>query len=99
MRNGLSNTSDIGKGINDQQSLTLKIVLACSKIAEGSGQSEIGYRLFESVRGAADRALHSEVIEIKSLPFLALVVGQQNFWLPKIGTNPSNRLVSCILGR
>lgn len=74
IRNGLDNKSDIGKGINDERSLVLKMVLACSLIAEGGGQSEIGYRLFESVRAAADRALHSELIEIKSLPLLALVV-------------------------
>jgi hypothetical protein len=74
IRNGLDNKSDIGKGINDEQSLVLKMVLACSLITEGGGQSEIGYRLFESVRAAADRALHSEVIEIKRLPLLALVV-------------------------
>jgi hypothetical protein len=51
------------------------MVLAISTVVEGSGQSEIGYRIFESVREAADRTLHSEVIEIKSLPFLVLVVG------------------------
>lgn len=50
------------------------MVLAISTVLEGSGQSEIGYRLFESVREAADRILHSESIEIRNLPFLALVV-------------------------
>ena len=55
--------------------LVLKMVLACATVTEGNGQSEIGYRLFESVREAADRVLHSEAIEVKSLPFVVLVVG------------------------
>jgi hypothetical protein len=49
------------------------MVLAISTVTEGGGQSEIGYRLFESVRDLADRSLHSEAIEINSLPFLVLV--------------------------
>jgi hypothetical protein len=57
------------------------MVLAISTVVEGSGQSDIGSRLFESVREAADRALHSETIEIKSLPFLALVVCRLDFSL------------------
>ena len=63
------------QGILDGQTCLLKMILAISLILEGNGQSEIGYRLFESVREKADRALHSEVIEIRSLPFLVLVVG------------------------
>ena len=74
IRSGLANPSAPGQGINDEQSCVLKMVLAISTVLEGSGQSEIGFRLFESVKEAADRALHSEVIEIKSLPFLVLVV-------------------------
>ena len=74
LRNGLANPTSPGKGINDASSCALKLVLACATLVEGSGQSEIAYRLFESVREAADRTLHSEVIEIKSLPFLTLVV-------------------------
>jgi hypothetical protein len=74
LRNGLANPTGPGKGINDEDSCVLKLILACATLVEGSGQSEIAYRLFESVREAADRTLHSEVIEIKSLPFLTLVV-------------------------
>lgn len=77
LRTGLATTTGPGKGILDEQSCILKMVLAISTVVEGSGQSEIGYRLFESVRDAADRTLHNEVIEIKSLPFLVLVVGPQ----------------------
>jgi hypothetical protein len=74
LRTGLANTTSPGKGINDEQSLVLKMVIACATVTEGSGQSEIAYRLFESVREAADRKLHSEVVEVKDLPFLVLVV-------------------------
>jgi hypothetical protein len=74
LRTGLANSTGPGQGIHDEQSLILKMVLACALTTESSGQSDIAYRLFESVREAADRNLHSEVIEVKSLPFLALVV-------------------------
>ncbi|KAG0649902.1 putative transcriptional regulatory [Hyphodiscus hymeniophilus] len=73
LRTGLANTTRPGQGVSDEQSCILKLVLACATLVEGSGQSEIAYRLFESVREAADRTLHSEVIELKSLPFLVLV--------------------------
>ncbi|RDL41849.1 Uncharacterized protein BP5553_01828 [Venustampulla echinocandica] len=73
VRNGLVTPSPPGKGINDEQSLALKMVLASATLTEGNGQSEIGYRLFESVREAADRILHSEAIEVKNLSFLVLV--------------------------
>jgi hypothetical protein len=74
-RSGIANPSS-PKGINDIQSCILKMVLSISTVVEGHGRSEIGYRLFESVKGAADRSLHSEIIDIRSLPFLALIVGQ-----------------------
>ena len=78
LRSGLANTTSPGQGVKDQQSCILKMVLACAMATEGSGQSDVADRLFENVREAADHALHSEVIEIKSLPFLALVVGQNH---------------------
>lgn len=74
LRNGLAHSSDPSQGVNDEQSCTLKMVLAISTVVEGSGKSDIGYRLFESVKNAAYRILHSETFELKSLPFLALVV-------------------------
>ena len=77
-RTGLARSNTPGKAIVDEDSCILKLVLACATLVEGSGQSEIAYRLFESVREQADRALHSEVIEIKSLPFLVLVVSLSN---------------------
>ncbi|KAF4630864.1 hypothetical protein G7Y89_g7271 [Cudoniella acicularis] len=73
LRSGFGNPSTPGKGINDEQSCVLKMVLASATLTEGHGQSEIGYQLFESVRENADRILHSEAIEVKNLPFLVLV--------------------------
>lgn len=73
IRTGLANPA-APKGIRDKQSCLLKMILAISTVLEGNGQSEIGYRLFESVRETADRYLHSEAIEITSLPFLVLIV-------------------------
>lgn len=75
LRTGLADPTVPGKGVYDEQSLVLKMVLACAALVEGNGQSEFAYRLFESVREAADRILHSEAIEVKSLPLLVLVVG------------------------
>ncbi|KAK6582460.1 hypothetical protein PZA11_004868 [Diplocarpon coronariae] len=73
VRNGLASLSLPETSIHDDQLLVLKMVLACATVAEGHGRSEIAYRLFESVREAADRRLHSEAVEVKSLPFLVLV--------------------------
>ncbi|TVY35865.1 putative transcriptional regulatory protein [Lachnellula occidentalis] len=72
-RTGLASTTDAGKGINDEQSIILKMVLANAAVVEGDGQSGIGNRLFESVKEIADRYLHREAVEIKNLPFLTLV--------------------------
>lgn len=73
------------QGILDDQTCLLKMILAISLILEGNGQSEMGFRLFESVREKADRALHSENIEIKTLPFLVLVVGSsQSLFLARV---------------
>jgi hypothetical protein len=80
LRTGIASAHD-PKGVHDEQSLVLKMVLAIANVVEGNGQSEIGYRLFESVREAADRSLHGEVIEVKRLPFLVLVVSDNfAFW-------------------
>lgn len=83
VRTGLANPSN-PKGINDEQTCILKMVLAISTVVEGDGQSEIGYRLFESIKGAADQRLHSESIEIKSLPFLVLVVSQPSHLMARL---------------
>ncbi|ATZ54765.1 hypothetical protein BCIN_11g01030 [Botrytis cinerea B05.10] len=72
VRNGLA-TSNNPQGINDINSCSLKTIMAISMIVEGSGQSDLAYRLFESVREPADRALHDEFVDVKCLPFLVLV--------------------------
>ncbi|CAG8959452.1 hypothetical protein HYFRA_00001350 [Hymenoscyphus fraxineus] len=73
-RNGLRNTTSEGQGpIRDEQTFVLKMVLACSFLTEGHGQSEIADSLYESVREAADAIYHGEV-GVKDLPFLVLVV-------------------------
>ncbi len=62
------------QGIKDENTNVLKMVLAVALTVEGSGQSDTGNRLFESVKGAADAILHNESVSIKSLPQLVLVV-------------------------
>lgn len=62
------------QGIKDENANVLKMVLAIALTVEGSGQSDTGNRLFETVRGAADTILHSESVSIKSLPQLVLIV-------------------------
>lgn len=74
LRNGLANPNDNKKGCMDEKSILLKMIVACAAVVEGSGKSELAYRLFENVRGATDKLFHSETIEVKSLPLLALVV-------------------------
>lgn len=70
------------------------MVLACAAVVEGNGQSEIGYRLFESVREAADRILHGEAIEVKSLPLLVVVVGQKFVLLHSTKTCQTRNFIS-----
>ena len=50
------------------------MILASASITENSGHSDLGNSLFESVREIADRMLHTEAIDVKSIPFLVLVV-------------------------
>lgn len=74
MRNGLIPDQPRGEGIKDENSNVLKMVLANALTVEGSGQSEMGNRLFESVKGAADDLMRSESVDLRGLPLLALVV-------------------------
>lgn len=74
-RSGLASESQpSSEGIKDENSNILKMVLANALTVEGSGQSEIGNRLFESVKVHADALLHSETVEIKGLSLFVLVV-------------------------
>jgi hypothetical protein len=75
IRNGLaSETAPSNQGIKDDNSNILKMVLAVALIVEGGGESEVGTRLYESVKDYADAILHREGVELKSLPLLVLVV-------------------------
>lgn len=67
-RSGLARLSLPG----DANSSILKLVLATAMTVEGSGQSEMGERLFESVREAVDIILHSGNFDIQDLPLLVL---------------------------
>lgn len=74
-RSGLAQMSLPGSDdIKDTNTNILKLVLACAMTVEGSGQSELGARLFESVREAVDIILHSGNFDIKDLPLLVLCV-------------------------
>jgi hypothetical protein len=74
-RTGLANeASSRNEGIKDANSIVLKMVLANALTVEGSGQSELGNRLFESVRDHTDSLLQQPNLDIKTLPLLALVV-------------------------
>lgn len=74
VRNGLIGEQSKPEGINDENSHVLKMVLANALTVEGSGQSEMGNRLFQSVKVAADDLMRSENIDVRGLPLLALVV-------------------------
>jgi hypothetical protein len=74
-RSGLAQMALPGSDeIKDERSNELKMVMACALMVEGSGQSDLGNRLFESVKFAADSILHGETILIKNLPLLVLCV-------------------------
>lgn len=60
--------------LDNIQTYVLKLVLACSLATESNGESQIGHRLFESVREIADRSLHGVSIDVKRFPMLILVV-------------------------
>jgi len=86
VRQGLisADAAPTNQGIKDENTNVLKMVLAIALTVEGSGQSDTGNRLFESVKGAADAILHSESVRIKSLPLLVLVVSFFSSFLPLV---------------
>jgi hypothetical protein len=100
VRQGLmaADTGPANQGIKDENTNVLKMVLAIALTVEGSGQSDSGNRLFESVKGAADAILHSESVNIKNLPLLVLVVSLSQISGPSGKTspaNPANPSVNC----
>jgi hypothetical protein len=60
-------------GLSDDDTNILKMVLATAMLTEGAGQSELGQRLFESVRRSTEMRLW-DAVETKGLIILALVV-------------------------
>jgi hypothetical protein len=58
-------------GIHDDQTRTLKLVLATSCILEGSGTSEIGKKLFESVRASLEEQMFTSC-DLKTIRLLSL---------------------------
>jgi len=59
--------------LDDDDTRLLKMILAAALIVEGSGQSELGRRLFETVREYAESSLWGPV-NINQLRLLVLVV-------------------------
>ncbi|KAI9804259.1 MAG: hypothetical protein M1833_007066 [Piccolia ochrophora] len=59
--------------VDDDDTSILKAVLAAAITMEGSGQSDLGKRLFESVRDVADRRLWGFEVDMKGLELLAVL--------------------------
>ncbi|KAI0450221.1 fungal-specific transcription factor domain-containing protein [Xylaria acuta] len=62
-------------GINDPNTLLLKIVLCGGLLVEGHGNSAQAQRIFAGIKPIADRMLMSDPPAVQNLPFLALVAG------------------------
>lgn len=78
-RNSLINHNLPGLDDIDADDLNiLKIVLATTLTIEGSGESELGSMLFDSIREASQSTLW-EPVEIKGLILLVIVVGTHRY--------------------
>ncbi|KAI0391919.1 hypothetical protein F5Y17DRAFT_383138 [Xylariaceae sp. FL0594] len=62
-------------GINDLNTLTLKVVLCGGLLVEGHGSSLQAQRIFGGIKHIANRMLMSDPPNVQNLPFLALVAG------------------------
>ncbi|KAI9819858.1 MAG: hypothetical protein M1827_006427 [Pycnora praestabilis] len=72
-RSGLAQMGLPGEdGIYDDDTNILKAILATALIVEGSGQSELGWRFYESVREFAESKMR-EPVEVKGLVLLAVI--------------------------
>lgn len=71
-KNGLAGGQN--GGINDPNTLLLKIVLCSGLLVEGHGSSVQAQRIFAGIKSIANRMLMSDPPNIQTLPFLALVV-------------------------
>ena len=77
-RTGLVQRSFAGPdSLDDDDTRLLKIVLATALIVEGNGQSELGRRLFETVRQYAESSLWGPV-NVNQLKLLVLVVSYRS---------------------
>ncbi|KAI0201662.1 fungal-specific transcription factor domain-containing protein [Astrocystis sublimbata] len=72
-KNGLA--SGHQGGINDPNTLLLKIVLCSGLLVEGHGSSAQAQRIFSGIKPIADKMLMSDPPTVQNLPFLALVAG------------------------
>ncbi|KAI0873411.1 fungal-specific transcription factor domain-containing protein [Hypoxylon argillaceum] len=72
-KNGLAGAQQ--GGINDQNTLLLKIVLCGGLLVEGHGNSAQAQRIFAGIKSIANRMLMSDPPNVRNLPFLALVAG------------------------
>ncbi|KAI0399772.1 fungal-specific transcription factor domain-containing protein [Xylaria palmicola] len=72
-KNGLAGGAD--GGINDPNTLLLKIVLCGGLLVEGHGSSIMAQRIFAGIKHIANRMLMSDPPHVQNLPFLALVAG------------------------
>jgi len=66
-------TQQVGDEIHDESTDLLRLILAIALVAEGTGQSELGQRLFDSVNQARNfRMVHSPVL--KDVQLVVLMV-------------------------
>src|SRR6201999_3139185 len=80
-RSGLARVDHPGAdGLGDDDTNVLKMVLATALMAEGSGRSSLGARLFETVKRHIERRLWCPQVDMKGLVLLALTV-RINFFL------------------
>jgi hypothetical protein len=87
-RSGLTRVDHPGAdGLGDDDTNILKMVLATALMAEGSGRSSLGARLFETVKKPIERSLWSPQVDMKGLVLLALTVRINFFYaLPTMAT-------------
>ena len=88
-RNGLVQQGFPGAdAIDDENTITLKMILACTLTMEGSGRSELGQSIFESpgVREAVANATNGYMISNKAPRLLVLTVSRVSSF-PTTATN------------
>jgi hypothetical protein len=87
-RTGLARVDQAGAdGLADDDTNILKMVLATALMTEGSGQSSLGSRLFESVKRPIESRLWSPQVDKRGLILLVLTV-RTDFLLPFMSATP-----------